>query len=53
MSVAQLFRSCEVAAARNIRLRHHCNEKSVDVKQGEVTEIDEPDRTAVGGVGER
>lgn len=32
--------------------RHRRNEKSVGVKQGEVTEIDEPDRAVVGGVGE-
>ena len=32
--------------------RHRHNEKSVGVKQGEVTEIDEPDWAVVGGVGE-
>lgn len=32
--------------------RRCCNEKSVDVKQGEVTAYDEPDWAVVGGVGE-
>lgn len=32
--------------------RHRRNEKSVGVKQGEVTAYDEPDWAAVGGVGE-
>lgn len=32
--------------------RCRCNEKSVDGKQGEVTAYDEPDGSAVGGVGE-
>ena len=32
--------------------RFRCNEKSVGVKQGEVTAYDEPDGAVVGGVGE-
>lgn len=53
MSVARLFRLREMGRWRDFVRHRHCNEKSVDAKQGEVTAYDEPDGAAVGGVGER